>query len=157
MTEADLTDTSISLRDVQAVLLSMFSADTILIGHSLESDLLALKVPRPPAGSAPWGPQRAAGLLWAWCPGPGWEAWAQCPGPFTRQPPGPELLVLSARRSSTAPWWTRPCSSRTAWASPTSAPCGTSWPTTSDRSSRTTVRARAGPGWGLGLRGAGRP
>nr|KAF6349930.1 RNA exonuclease 1-like protein [Myotis myotis] len=38
------TDTSISLRDVQAVLLSMFSADTILIGHSLESDLLALKV-----------------------------------------------------------------------------------------------------------------
>ena len=45
MTEADLTDTSISLRDVQAVLLSMFSSDTILIGHSLESDLLALKVP----------------------------------------------------------------------------------------------------------------
>lgn len=47
MTEADLADTSISLRDVQAVLLSMFSADTILIGHSLESDLLALKVSRP--------------------------------------------------------------------------------------------------------------
>ncbi|XP_066198676.1 RNA exonuclease 1 homolog [Saccopteryx leptura] len=44
VTEADLADTSISLRDVQAVLLSMFSADTILIGHSLESDLLALKV-----------------------------------------------------------------------------------------------------------------
>ncbi|KAM5239363.1 RNA exonuclease 1 homolog [Ctenodactylus gundi] len=44
VTEADLTDTSITLRDVQAVLLSMFSADTILIGHSLESDLLALKV-----------------------------------------------------------------------------------------------------------------
>lgn len=44
MTEADLADTSISLRDVQAVLLSLFSADTILIGHSLESDLLALKV-----------------------------------------------------------------------------------------------------------------
>lgn len=44
MTEADLVDTSITLRDVQAVLLSMFSADTILIGHSLESDLLALKV-----------------------------------------------------------------------------------------------------------------
>jgi len=88
VTEADLADTSISLRDVQAVLLSMFSADTVLIGHSLESDLLALKPP--------------------------------------------------ARRSSTAPWWTRPCSSRTAWASPTSAPCGTSWLTTSDRSSRTT-------------------
>ncbi|XP_045432269.1 RNA exonuclease 1 homolog isoform X1 [Pipistrellus kuhlii] len=44
VTEADLADTSISLRDVQAVLLSMFNADTILIGHSLESDLLALKV-----------------------------------------------------------------------------------------------------------------
>eukprot|EP00071_Canis_lupus_P029419 XP_022262976.1 RNA exonuclease 1 homolog isoform X1 [Canis lupus familiaris] len=44
VTEADLADTSISLRDVQAVLLSMFSADTVLIGHSLESDLLALKV-----------------------------------------------------------------------------------------------------------------
>ncbi|KAI5177055.1 Rna Exonuclease 1 [Manis pentadactyla] len=44
VTEADLADTSISLRDVQAVLLSMFSAETILIGHSLESDLLALKV-----------------------------------------------------------------------------------------------------------------
>lgn len=44
VTEADLVDTSITLRDVQAVLLSMFSADTILIGHSLESDLLALKV-----------------------------------------------------------------------------------------------------------------
>ncbi|XP_006869047.1 PREDICTED: RNA exonuclease 1 homolog [Chrysochloris asiatica] len=44
VTEADLAGTSISLRDVQAVLLSMLSADTILIGHSLESDLLALKV-----------------------------------------------------------------------------------------------------------------
>lgn len=48
VTEADLADTSITLRDVQAVLLSMFSADTILIGHSLESDLLALKVPNCP-------------------------------------------------------------------------------------------------------------
>lgn len=47
MTEADLVDTSVTLRDVQAVLLSMFSADTILIGHSLESDLLALKVAMP--------------------------------------------------------------------------------------------------------------
>ncbi|KAF6096636.1 RNA exonuclease 1-like protein [Phyllostomus discolor] len=44
VTEADLADTNISLRDVQAVLLSMFNANTILIGHSLESDLLALKV-----------------------------------------------------------------------------------------------------------------
>lgn len=44
MTEEDLENTSITLRDVQAVLLNMFSADTILIGHSLESDLFALKV-----------------------------------------------------------------------------------------------------------------
>lgn len=32
------------LRDVQAVLLSKFTADTILIGHSLESDLKVLKL-----------------------------------------------------------------------------------------------------------------
>lgn len=44
VTEEDLENTTISLRDVQAVLLSMFSAESILIGHSLESDLLALKV-----------------------------------------------------------------------------------------------------------------
>lgn len=44
VTEEDLENVTISLRDVQAVLLSMFSAETILIGHSLESDLLALKL-----------------------------------------------------------------------------------------------------------------
>ncbi|XP_013925586.1 PREDICTED: RNA exonuclease 1 homolog [Thamnophis sirtalis] len=44
VTEADLENASITLRDVQAVLLSMFSTDTILIGHSLESDLFALKL-----------------------------------------------------------------------------------------------------------------
>ncbi|XP_071583546.1 RNA exonuclease 1 homolog isoform X1 [Heliangelus exortis] len=44
VTEEDLQNTSITLRDVQAVLLNMFSADTILIGHSLESDLFALKL-----------------------------------------------------------------------------------------------------------------
>ncbi|KAM3856004.1 RNA exonuclease 1 homolog isoform 2-T5 [Vipera latastei] len=44
VTEADLENASITLRDVQAVLLSMFSAETILIGHSLESDLFALKL-----------------------------------------------------------------------------------------------------------------
>nr|XP_046248128.1 RNA exonuclease 1 homolog isoform X2 [Scatophagus argus] len=44
VTEEDLESTTISLRDVQAVLLSMFSAESILIGHSLESDLLALKL-----------------------------------------------------------------------------------------------------------------
>nr|XP_012635106.1 RNA exonuclease 1 homolog [Microcebus murinus] len=44
VTEADLANTSTRLQDVQTVLLSMFSEETILIGHSLESDLLALKV-----------------------------------------------------------------------------------------------------------------
>ncbi|NXO83903.1 REXO1 exonuclease, partial [Sitta europaea] len=44
VTEEDLENTSITLRDVQAVLLNMFSADTILIGHSLDSDLFALKL-----------------------------------------------------------------------------------------------------------------
>uniref|UniRef100_A0A8C6V8A1 RNA exonuclease 1 homolog n=1 Tax=Naja naja TaxID=35670 RepID=A0A8C6V8A1_NAJNA len=44
VTEADLENASITLRDVQAVLLSMFSTETILIGHSLESDLFALKL-----------------------------------------------------------------------------------------------------------------
>ncbi|XP_015284803.1 PREDICTED: RNA exonuclease 1 homolog [Gekko japonicus] len=44
VTEADLEDVTITLRDVQAVLLNMFSADTILIGHSLESDLFALQL-----------------------------------------------------------------------------------------------------------------
>ncbi|XP_075719821.1 RNA exonuclease 1 homolog isoform X2 [Rhinoderma darwinii] len=43
ITEEDLQNTSITLRDVQAVLLCMFSCDSILIGHSLESDLFALK------------------------------------------------------------------------------------------------------------------
>ena len=33
-----------TLQEVQAVLLSMFSAKTILIGHSLESDLMSVKV-----------------------------------------------------------------------------------------------------------------
>ncbi|KAJ8278556.1 hypothetical protein GJAV_G00088870 [Gymnothorax javanicus] len=44
VTAEDLENTTISLRDIQAVLLSMFSADSILIGHSLESDLFALKL-----------------------------------------------------------------------------------------------------------------
>lgn len=43
VTEADLVNTKVRLCDVQAVLLSLFSTETILIGHSLESDLLALK------------------------------------------------------------------------------------------------------------------
>ncbi|XP_062455943.1 RNA exonuclease 1 homolog [Rhea pennata] len=44
VTEDDLKNTTTSLRDVQAVLLNLFSADTILIGHSLENDLFALKL-----------------------------------------------------------------------------------------------------------------
>ncbi|CAB4005196.1 RNA exonuclease 1 homolog [Paramuricea clavata] len=35
---------TMSLRDVQSVLLSMFYEDTILLGHSLESDLRSLKI-----------------------------------------------------------------------------------------------------------------
>nr|XP_046208681.1 RNA exonuclease 1 homolog [Oncorhynchus gorbuscha] len=44
VTEEDLENASITLRDVQAVMLNMFNAESILIGHSLESDLFALKV-----------------------------------------------------------------------------------------------------------------
>uniref|UniRef100_G1PY64 Exonuclease domain-containing protein n=1 Tax=Myotis lucifugus TaxID=59463 RepID=G1PY64_MYOLU len=44
VTAADLAHTSASLRDVQATLLTLFNAHTILIGHSLQSDLLALKL-----------------------------------------------------------------------------------------------------------------
>lgn len=44
VTEEDMASTTITIRDVQAVLLNMFSAATILMGHSLESDLFALKV-----------------------------------------------------------------------------------------------------------------
>ncbi|KAH3733641.1 hypothetical protein DPMN_040073 [Dreissena polymorpha] len=44
ISEEDLEDVHTSLRDVQAVLLSLFTDKTILLGHSLESDLLALKL-----------------------------------------------------------------------------------------------------------------
>ncbi|XP_028619506.1 RNA exonuclease 1 homolog [Grammomys surdaster] len=43
VTEADLVNTNVRLCDVQATLLNLFSTETILIGHSLECDLLALK------------------------------------------------------------------------------------------------------------------
>lgn len=33
-----------TLRDVQAILMSMFNSQTILVGHSLDSDLKALKL-----------------------------------------------------------------------------------------------------------------
>lgn len=44
ITEDLLSNITTNLRDVQAVLLSMFHSKTILLGHSLESDLKALKL-----------------------------------------------------------------------------------------------------------------
>uniref|UniRef100_W5M5W7 Zgc:152968 n=1 Tax=Lepisosteus oculatus TaxID=7918 RepID=W5M5W7_LEPOC len=44
VTEADLKTTNTSIRDVQAVLLNLFSAETILIGHNFDYDLCALKL-----------------------------------------------------------------------------------------------------------------
>ncbi|XP_076812558.1 uncharacterized protein LOC143459342 isoform X1 [Clavelina lepadiformis] len=44
LAEEDLKGVTTTLRDVQAVFLSKFSADTILMGHSLESDLTALRL-----------------------------------------------------------------------------------------------------------------
>ncbi|KAG7481525.1 hypothetical protein MATL_G00067880 [Megalops atlanticus] len=44
VSEDDLKGCSLSIRDVQEVLLSFVSADTILIGHGLEKDLCALKL-----------------------------------------------------------------------------------------------------------------
>lgn len=44
ISEKTLQNVSRTLRDVQAVLLSMFNSKSILIGHSLESDFKALKL-----------------------------------------------------------------------------------------------------------------
>ena len=44
ITEEDLLNVKTTIRDVQAVLLSKFSDKTILIGHSFDSDLRALRV-----------------------------------------------------------------------------------------------------------------
>ncbi|WAR24856.1 REXO1-like protein [Mya arenaria] len=44
ISEDDMEDVTTTIRDVQAVLLSLFSDQTILMGHSLESDLMALKM-----------------------------------------------------------------------------------------------------------------
>jgi RNA exonuclease 1 len=44
ITEEDLSGVRTTIRDVQAVLLSKFSDKTILIGHSFDSDLKALRV-----------------------------------------------------------------------------------------------------------------
>ncbi len=44
ITESDLTGVVTTLQDVQDKLLTIFNEDTILVGHSLESDLVALKL-----------------------------------------------------------------------------------------------------------------
>ncbi|KAG8595476.1 hypothetical protein GDO81_001530 [Engystomops pustulosus] len=44
VTEENLKKITTSIRDVQAIMLNLFSADTILIGHGLENDLMALKL-----------------------------------------------------------------------------------------------------------------
>ncbi|XP_076462971.1 uncharacterized protein LOC143295266 [Babylonia areolata] len=44
LTAADLKDVDMTLTDVQAILLNLFTDKTILIGHSLESDFIALKL-----------------------------------------------------------------------------------------------------------------
>lgn len=44
ISEEDLQNVRTTIRDVQAVLLSRFSDKTILIGHSFDSDLRALRV-----------------------------------------------------------------------------------------------------------------
>ena len=44
ITEETLQNVTTSLRDVQAILLNLFSNKTILIGHNMDSDLRALRV-----------------------------------------------------------------------------------------------------------------
>lgn len=44
ITEEHLKGVVTTIRDVQATFLSKFSSDTILMGHSLESDLVALRI-----------------------------------------------------------------------------------------------------------------
>lgn len=44
VTEESLHGVTTTIHEVQAVLLSMIHKDTILVGHSLESDLKATKV-----------------------------------------------------------------------------------------------------------------
>ena len=45
VTAESLHGVTTTIHEVQAVLLSMIHRDTILVGHSLESDLKATKVP----------------------------------------------------------------------------------------------------------------
>ena len=44
VSEEDLEGVDVNLVDIQRRLLSLFSADTILVGHGLENDLKAVKV-----------------------------------------------------------------------------------------------------------------
>ena len=44
ITERDMQDVTTTLKDVQAALLDLFSEKTILIGHSLDCELRALRV-----------------------------------------------------------------------------------------------------------------
>lgn len=44
ITEEDMKSVTTTLNDVQAVMLTRFKKNTILVGHSLESDLIALKL-----------------------------------------------------------------------------------------------------------------
>ena len=44
ITEESMIGIKTTLREVQAVLLSIIHEDTVLLGHSLESDLKSLKV-----------------------------------------------------------------------------------------------------------------
>ncbi len=53
LTAADFVSVETTLEDVQQELLGLFHADTILVGHSLESDLRALKV-GPSHGQGVW-------------------------------------------------------------------------------------------------------
>ena len=44
VTKEDLTHAEKTIEDVQADFINLFSSETIFVGHSLESDLIALKV-----------------------------------------------------------------------------------------------------------------
>lgn len=56
LTADDFVGVDMTLEEVQRQLLQMVAADTILLGHSLESDLRALKVPLPPSPALPLTP-----------------------------------------------------------------------------------------------------
>lgn len=63
LTADDFVGVDMTLEEVQRRLLRMVAADTILLGHSLESDLRALKVPLPPSPALPLTPLAPPSLL----------------------------------------------------------------------------------------------